>query len=76
MLTYNGQNISLCPSIGNWGLPCRSHYWIRDGAVRWGRRYTAREIANNRARDRRDLQEHFGERLHGRIAGLYRRLRP
>ena len=27
-LTYDGESISLSPSIGNWRLPCRSHYWI------------------------------------------------
>src|SRR5438445_703184 len=26
-LTYNGQAITLEPSIGNWSFPCRSHYW-------------------------------------------------
>ena len=27
-LTYDGETISLWPSIGNWDLPCRSHYFI------------------------------------------------
>jgi hypothetical protein len=26
---------SLSPSIGSWQLPCKSHYWIDDGKVRW-----------------------------------------
>ena len=26
---------SLWPSIGNWGFPCRSHYVIEAGRVRW-----------------------------------------
>ncbi|GAA3832562.1 DUF6527 family protein [Sphaerisporangium flaviroseum] len=73
-LTYNGRDVSLSPSIGNWGLPCRSHYWIREGAVRWCRRFTAREIADNRERDRRDLQEHHADTAPGPIARLYRRL--
>lgn len=30
-LIYDGKDISLFPSIGNWDYPCRSHYWIRDG---------------------------------------------
>ncbi|MFI6326546.1 DUF6527 family protein [Nonomuraea sp. NPDC050556] len=74
-LTYNGRDASLSPSIGNWGLPCRSHYWIREGAVRWSRRFTAREIADNRERDRRDLQELHPDTDRGPIARLYRRLR-
>lgn len=34
-LSYDGATISLEPSIGNWRLACRSHYWIRDGRVDW-----------------------------------------
>ncbi|MGW2867899.1 DUF6527 family protein [Kitasatospora sp. NPDC001225] len=74
-LTYDGENVSLFPSIGNWGLACRSHYWISEGAVRWSRRYTAREIADNRERDRKVLQQHLGEDPAGWLARLYRRLR-
>lgn len=32
-LTYDGEAISLSPSIGNWSFPCKSHYWIKG----WGR---------------------------------------
>ena len=34
-LTYNGEAISLVPSIGNWGMACKSHYWIQDNRVIW-----------------------------------------
>jgi hypothetical protein len=27
--------VSLRPSIGNWSLPCRSHYWIESNRIRW-----------------------------------------
>ena len=27
-LSYNGKGISLFPSIGNWDIPCHSHYFI------------------------------------------------
>jgi hypothetical protein len=29
-LTFDGETISLCPSIENWDFPCKSHYWIRN----------------------------------------------
>jgi hypothetical protein len=32
---YNGQTITLYPSIGNWNFSCRSHYWIRDSKIEW-----------------------------------------
>jgi hypothetical protein len=39
-LIYDGESISLTPSIGNWVLPCQSPYWVRRGKVRWSRRYS------------------------------------
>ena len=36
-LFYDGDTVSLTPSIGNWGFPCRSHYWINAGRIRWAR---------------------------------------
>ncbi len=44
-LTYDGRTISLEPSIGNWSFPCRSHYWIDEGIVRWARGFSKAEIA-------------------------------
>lgn len=34
-LIYDGETVSLHPSIGNWAFPCKSHYWISDGRVEW-----------------------------------------
>lgn len=34
-LTFDGETISLWPSIGNWHFPCRSHYVIRNSRVEW-----------------------------------------
>ena len=33
-LTYDGESISLSPSIGNWRFECRSHYWIEKSTIR------------------------------------------
>lgn len=54
VLTFDGQ-VSLRPSIGNWALPCRSHYFIDAGRVRWARRATASEFENDRREDQRVL---------------------
>ncbi|MGW1538684.1 DUF6527 family protein [Streptomyces sp. NPDC002309] len=61
-VTYDGESVSLTPSIGNWSLPCQSHYWIRSGRVRWSHRYSSAEIDQNRARDRRLLAQGTGTR--------------
>lgn len=34
-LTFDGETITLSPSVGNWRLPCRSHYWVRRSRVLW-----------------------------------------
>jgi hypothetical protein len=57
-LTFNGETISLNPSIGNWALPCKSHYWIRGNRVIWARRWSEREIAGVRRKDH-EAYEHL-----------------
>lgn len=32
-LIFDGETISLNPSIGNWNLECKSHYFIRNNCV-------------------------------------------
>lgn len=32
-LYYDGESVSLSPSIGNWEFPCESHYWIKKNKV-------------------------------------------
>lgn len=35
---------TLYPSIGNWQLPCRSHYWIVNGTVDWSNMWSQEKI--------------------------------
>lgn len=58
-LTYDGENITMHPSIGNWSQPCRSHYFVHRGHIRWARDYTELEIAANRNRDRALLKGRY-----------------
>ena len=32
-LLYDGESVSLTPSIGNWNFACGSHYWIRSSKI-------------------------------------------
>lgn len=32
---YDGETVSLAPSVGNYQFPCRSHYWIKENRVIW-----------------------------------------
>lgn len=34
-LKYDGESVSVFPSIGNYHIPCQSHYFITDNQVNW-----------------------------------------
>jgi hypothetical protein len=58
-LYFDGENVTLEPSIGNWSFPCRSHYWIRGGKVRWAGDMSQRAIDAGRAHDRKRKAAHY-----------------
>jgi hypothetical protein len=60
-LTYNGDTVSLWPSIGNWDFPCESHYFIEHNMVRWAGSMTREEIEEGRAVDRRRKVVYYAE---------------
>lgn len=60
-LTYDGQSISMHPSIGNWSFPCRSHYWIRNSKVQWAEDWSPEQVQAGRDYDRRVKARQFGE---------------
>lgn len=59
-LSFNGESVSLFPSIGNWSFDCRSHYWIIQNRVKWGLRMTQEEIETGRANDQLRKLKYFG----------------
>jgi len=61
-LFYDGDTVSLTPSIGNWGFPCRSHYWIDAGRIRWAGAWTSKQITAGRARDDQGRALYFARR--------------
>lgn len=36
-LSFDGETVSLTPSIGSWNLVCKSHYFITNNTIRWAR---------------------------------------
>lgn len=50
-LSFNGETVSLSPSIGNWSFPCQSHYWIVENKIKWAKKWSLEEIQENRKRD-------------------------
>jgi Family of unknown function (DUF6527) len=61
-LIFDGQSVSLDPSIGNWSFPCKSHYWVRNGKIRWSTKWTQEEVDAGKAADRMAKQRYFGGR--------------
>jgi Family of unknown function (DUF6527) len=61
-LIFDGRKITLDPSIGNWGFPCKSHYWIKGGRVQWSSQWSLEEIAAGRAHGRSKKEQYFGDR--------------
>jgi len=52
-VTFDGETISLHPSIGNWNFPCQSHYWIKRNVITWAPQWSRDQIAAGRADDQR-----------------------
>jgi hypothetical protein len=74
-LIFDGETVSLDPSIGNWSFSCQSHYWIRRNKIVSARRWSKHEIEAARAEEGTMYSEHFGEewkRLNGQSRGKRR----
>ncbi|MGI4880726.1 MAG: DUF6527 family protein [Janthinobacterium lividum] len=51
-MAYDGEAVTVEPSIGNWSLPCRAHYFISGGAVQWAGAWSDEQVERGRRRDR------------------------
>lgn len=58
-LTYDGDTVSLWPSIGNWAFACRSHYWIRSDQIVWAPKWSRSRIESERARQRQTRERYW-----------------
>src|SRR5947208_2497254 len=45
-LIFDGESISLYPSIGNWSFKCRSHYWIVQDRIKWAPKWESKITAD------------------------------
>jgi hypothetical protein len=59
-MTFDGETISLRPSIGNWTLKCRSHYVIDRGKVIEAGPWSDEQIEAERCRDRAAKARFYG----------------
>jgi hypothetical protein len=61
-LTFDGDSVSLHPSIGNWSYPCRSHYILRGSRVVWAGTMSTEEVQAIRDADGRDKRRYYRQR--------------
>lgn len=61
-LIYDGETVSLDPSIGNWSLSCRSHYWIERGRIRWSREFSQTEVERVRSEAKEYRRRYYSDR--------------
>ncbi|WP_421977507.1 DUF6527 family protein [Roseivirga seohaensis] len=58
-LKFDGESVSLSPSIGNWSFACQSHYFIKRNQVQWCKPWTSYEIEEGRVEDKSKKKKHF-----------------
>lgn len=71
-MVYNGENISIEPSIGVRTLRCRSHYWITENRIVWADPLSE-ELDEWFDGSRRDLTKDYAEAPAVRQTGVDRR---
>jgi len=50
---------TLRPSIGNWQLPCRSHYVIKNGNIHWADQWSEEKVAEGRRAEQKRLKAYY-----------------
>lgn len=65
-------SVTLHPSVGNWSYPCRSHYWIRRGAVVWAGDLDQWQIDHIRSHDRISKEVHYADANRPSIGAWFR----
>lgn len=58
-MTFDGESISLQPSVGNWNQPCRSHYVIQKNHVLEADPWSNAQVEAERRRDKKAKASHY-----------------
>jgi hypothetical protein len=66
---------SLHPSVGNWQLACKSHYWITSGNILWSGAWTQEQVNSGRKVEeqrRRTYYDEMDRQRHRPLSRLWR----
>jgi Family of unknown function (DUF6527) len=58
-LIFDGETVSLEPSVGNWSYPCQSHYWIRKNEIVWAEKWSKSKIEKSRQKKYEKENKYF-----------------
>lgn len=72
-LSYDGETVSLYPSIGNWDFNCRSHYWITNSEIEWAPSWSKNDIEHGRVKDGLTKDEYYKKKKSKSIFKLFRK---
>jgi len=67
-------NPSLYPSIANWHIPCRSHYWVKDGEVIWSSIPNEEQLKGMRKNNQERLKKYFKQKEPAKKKNLWERI--
>ncbi len=59
-MTFDGESVSLHPSVGNWNQNCRSHYVIQHNRVLEAGSWTSTQVEAERRRDKNAKAAYYG----------------
>jgi len=59
-MVFDGETVSLWPSVGNWQLACRSHYIIEKGQIIRAGSWSQQQVAAERERDMVAKARYYG----------------
>jgi len=68
-ITFDGESISLWPSVGSWDLDCRSHYVIEKNQVGWCKQWSQEQVSTGRRRDEAALDDEFKRKQNASALG-------
>ena len=57
-LIYDGETVSLRPSVGNWTLNCKSHYFITNDKIEWAGLMNDKQISDVIKNDNSAIKHH------------------
>lgn len=69
-MEFDGETVSLSPSVGNWNQACRSHYVVKRNQVIDAGPWSAARIEAERQRDKKAKAAHYRSKQAAALAPL------